>query len=82
LEESYLFIASVVIAGYDRWRIDEAKTLLHPSAERKDKEKFGGLRMRLLKAIPSASAGGLTQIDPIGGAVAGSLKPRAVDQSF
>src|SRR5713226_5348280 len=38
--------------------------------------------MRLLKAVRSGAARGLTQIHPIGGAVAGSLKARAVDQSL
>src|SRR5207248_11287997 len=46
------------------------------------KDEFNGTNAVLTKAIVSVSTGSLAEIDPVGGTVAGSIKPRAIDQCF
>lgn len=50
------------------------------SVQRKNEDQFVGFGVRLMIAIHSASAGSVSQTDPVGGAVAGSLESRGIDQ--
>ena len=56
------------------WRRNQAEALLSTAMEWKNKDEFRGTKGSLTKAIGSVSAGGVAQIDPVGGAIAGSLK--------
>jgi hypothetical protein len=63
-----------IIRSAGVWRLNQAEALLSTAMQRKNKDEFRGARGSVAKAISSVSAGGVAQIDPVGGAIAGSLK--------
>ena len=63
-------------------RVEETETVLGASMEGKDEDKLRSFAVGLVSAVHSASAGGLSQIDPVGGPVAGAREAWGIHQGF